>query len=145
MTSSTERSIILRLGLKEIKKKKTFGNRYMGLEVWRVQRHDHEQTRNQTSTRQSDDPTREDETDLLPVDGLEVEVAERDTDGGARQALCGGDGKGQTRGQEDSDGGTELHGETTGRRDLCDLVSERANHVVAVKPETSTKEQTGDD
>ena len=40
------------------------------LEMGRVKRHNHEQTGNKTSTWQGDDPSREDEANLLPVDGL---------------------------------------------------------------------------
>lgn len=111
----------------------------------RVERHNHEQTRDQTSTRQGDDPTAEDETDLLPVDSLEVEVAERNTNGGTSQTLCSGDGESEAGSEKDSDGGTELHGETTGGRDLSDLVAESADDVVSVDPETETEEKTGDD
>lgn len=110
----------------------------------RVQRHNHQQTRDQTSTRQGDDPTAEDETDLLPVDGLEVEVAERNTNGGTSQTLCSGDGESETGSEEDSDGGTKFHGETTGGGDLSDLVAEGAHDVVSVDPETEAEEETGD-
>lgn len=111
----------------------------------RVKRHNHKKTGNKTSTRQGNDPSGEDEADLLPVDSLEVEVAERNSNGGTSETLRGGDGESETRGEENGDGGAELHAETTGRRDLGDLVAECAHDVVAVEPETDTEEETRDD
>ena len=111
----------------------------------RVKRHNHKQTGNKTSTGQGDNPSGEDEANLLPVNGLEIEVAERNTNGSASETLRGGDGESETRGEEHGDGGAELHAETTGGRDLRDLVAERAHNVVAVEPETETEEETRDD
>jgi hypothetical protein len=123
-------------------RKKSFSKH---LEMGRVERHNHEQTRNETSTRQGDDPTGEDEADLLPVDSLEVKVAEGNTNRGTSQTLGSGDGESETRSEENGDGGAELHAETTRRRDLGDFVAKSADNVVAVEPETETEEETGDD
>lgn len=82
---------------------------------------------------------------MLPVDGLEIEVAKRDTDGGASETLSSGDRESETRGEEDSDGGTQFHAESTGGRDLGDLVAESAYNVVSVEPETDTEKKTSDD
>jgi hypothetical protein len=111
----------------------------------RVERHNHEQTRNKTSTRQGDDPTGEDEADLLPVDSLEVKVAEGNTNRSTSQTLSGGDGESEAGSEEDGDGSAELHAETTGRRDLGDFVAESADNVVAVEPEAETEQETSDD
>ena len=82
---------------------------------------------------------------MLPINSLEVKVAESDTNGGARETLCGRNGKGETRSQQHGDGRTELHGETTGGRDLSDFVAEGAHNVVAVEPEAEAEEEAGDD
>ena len=111
----------------------------------RVKRHNHKKTGDETSTGQGDNPSGEDEADLLPVDSLEIKVAERNANGGTSETLRGGDGESETRSKEHGDGGAELHAETTGGRDLGDLVAERAHNVVAVEPETDTEEETGDD
>merc|ERR1711881_345907 len=91
------------------------------LEVWRVESHHAQETRNETSGWQSVHPTSEDEEHLLPVDGLDVVVHERNTDGS-----------------------TQFDGETTSWRHLGELVTESTDDVVAVEPETKTKHETTD-
>jgi hypothetical protein len=115
------------------------------LEVRGVERHDHQQPGDQTSTGQRDDPSGEDETNLLPVYGLEIEVAERNADGRASETLSSRNRQCETGGEEDGDGGAELHREPTGGRDLRDLIAERAHNVVAVEPETNAEEKTSND
>ena len=115
------------------------------LKVGGVERHAHKQSGDETRAGQGDDPRREDESDLLPVHSADVEVAERNTDGGTSKALGGRHRQAKTAGKQDSDGGTELHGEATGRRHLGDLVTERPHDVEAVDPESDTEQETGDD
>ena len=115
------------------------------LEMGRVERHDHQKTRDETCTRQGNDPSREDESNLLPVHSLEIEVAERNTDSGTSQTLSGGDGESETRGEEYGDGSAQFHAEATSGRDLCNLVAESTDDMVAIKPETDTEQKTGND
>jgi hypothetical protein len=102
------------------------------LEVRGVQSHGHEQSGDQTSTWKGNDPGREDESNLLPVDSANIEVAKGDTDSCSGQALCCGDRKTEATGQENSDSSPKFHGEATSRRNLSDLVSEGAHDVEAV-------------
>lgn len=97
-----------------------------------VQSHSHEQSRDQPSTGQCDDPGREDKKDLLPVDSANVKVAKRNTDGSSSQTLCCGNGETETTSEQNCDGGTELHSEPTCGRDLGNLVSEGAHDIEAV-------------
>lgn len=53
----------------------------------------HEDTRDQTSDRNSDDPTKVDPGNHAPVNGTPVTVAETDTDDSSSDALGGGDRK----------------------------------------------------
>jgi hypothetical protein len=101
------------------------------LEVRSVQGHSHQQSRDQTCAWQGDDPGREDEKNLLPVDSANIKVAKRNTDGSSSQALSCGDRETKTTSQENGDGSTELHGESTGGRDLGNLVSKGAHDVEA--------------
>jgi hypothetical protein len=48
---------------------------------------------NNTGTGQSDDPAHVDPGNHTPVDGPPGSVTETDTDGGAGDTLCGGDGQ----------------------------------------------------
>jgi hypothetical protein len=104
----------------------------VSLEMRGIQRHSHQQPRYQTGTWQSDNPGREDECNLLPVDSAEVEVAECDANGCAGKTLGRADRKAETTSKQDCDSGSELHGKTTCRRNLSNLIAERAHDVVAV-------------
>lgn len=110
-----------------------------------VEGHDHEKATDQTRTRQGDDPAGEDEADLLPVDGTDVEVAQGDSDGGTSQTLSCRDRESETTSQKYCDSRPELHRKSACRGDLGDLVAEGAHNVVAVEPETDTEKETGDD
>lgn len=82
------------------------------------------------------DPGEDEETDSLPVDGLEGAVAETNTDGGSGDAHGGGDGERVLREDEDGESGTHLHGATSAGRVVCDLVTHDLHDVVAVGDET---------
>lgn len=92
--------------------------------------------RNDTSDRQRDDPAKVDPRNHAPVDGPPRTSAETNTDGRTRDTLGSRDRESKTRGHDDGDGGTELHGETARGRVQRDAVAELAHHVVAVEPET---------
>jgi hypothetical protein len=102
------------------------------LEIRRVQCHNHQQSRHQTGTWESDDPRRENECNLPPVDSTNVQVAECDANGCAGKTLGRADRKAETTGEQDGDRSPDFRGRTTCRRDLSDFVSERAHHVVAI-------------
>lgn len=53
----------------------------------------HENTRDQTSSRDGNDPSKIDPGDHAPVDSTPVTVAETNTDNGTSDTLGGGDGK----------------------------------------------------
>lgn len=115
------------------------------LKMRRIQRHNHQKTRDQACAGQRNDPTRKDEANLLPIDSFEIEIAQGDANGSAGETLGGGNREGEARGEQDGDGGAEFHGEATGRRDLGDFVAEGAHNVVAVEPEAEAEEEAGDD
>ena len=101
-----------------------------------VEDNGHEQTRNQTSAGQGDDPTHVDPGYHAPVDTPPCTVTETDTDGSTTDALGGRDRKLQLSGHDDGSSSTEFHGETTRGGMQGDLVAERAHNVVTVRPET---------
>ena len=109
-----------------------------------VQRHDAQQTGDETGAGESHDPAKDDPAKLAPVDGPEIVVHQSRTDGRTGQTLGGGDGQAKARGEEHGDGGAELHGETTGGGQLGDAVAKGTDDVVAVEPETSAEQDTGD-
>ena len=128
-----------------------------------VQCHRHQQARDQPCARQCDDPGREDESDLLPVDSANIEVTEGNTDRSTSQTLRGRNRQRKPRSEKNGDGGAEFHRETSCWRNLSDFVAERAHDMVAVDcapgsaigmseehgtrltPEAQTKQQTSDD
>jgi hypothetical protein len=79
---------------------------------------------------------------LSALDRLEVTVAERDTNGGTGDAHGGRDGKTVLGSENDGDGGSELHRETTGGRVEGDLVTEDLHDVVTVRGETDDDHDT---
>lgn len=102
------------------------------LEMRRVQRHSHQQPRYQTGTWESDNPGREDECNLPPVDSTNVQVAECDANSCAGKALGRADRKAETTSKQDCDSSSEFHGKTTCRRNLSNFIAERAHDVEAV-------------
>ena len=110
----------------------------------RVERHDEQDARNETRRGQREHPSAKDVAKLLEVDGLGVEVHQRHAHDGAREALRRGNGETLSGGQEDRNGGAQLHGETSCRGQLRDLVAERADNLETKAPETETQEETGD-
>lgn len=78
---------------------------------------------NKTSNRDGHDPREDEETDSLPVDGLEGAVAETDTDGRASDAHGSGNGQLVLGEDENGDGGSHLHGGATTGRVVGDLVT----------------------
>jgi len=97
-----------------------------------VQSHGHEKARDQTRARQCNDPGREDEENLLPVDSAYVEVAQSNTNSSSGKTLSCAHRKAETTGKQHGDGSAELHGEATCGRDLGDLVTKRAHDVEAI-------------
>lgn len=83
------------------------------LEVRHVQRETHQDTADQASDGDGDDPRKKQEANSLPVDSLEGAVAETDADGGASDAHGGRHGEGVLGEDEDGDGGAHFHGGTT--------------------------------
>lgn len=80
----------------------------------------------------------------MPVDGLEGTVAETDTDGGASDAHTRRDRELVLGEDEDSDSGTHLHGATTRRRVVSDLVTHDLHDVVTVGDETEADGEGND-
>jgi hypothetical protein len=72
----------------------------------------HGNTTDGSSDGDGHDPREDEETDSLPVDGLDGAIAETDTDGGTGDAHGGGDGEGVLRKDEDGKRGTHFHGAT---------------------------------
>ena len=83
----------------------------------------HEASTDETGDGDGHDPGEDEEENSLPVDGLEAAVAETDTDGGTGDTHGGRDGELVLGEDEDSDGSTHLHGGTTRRRVVGDLVT----------------------
>jgi hypothetical protein len=72
----------------------------------------HGETTDGTSDRDGHDPGKDEETNSLPVNGLDGTVAETDTDGGTSDAHGGRDGERVLREDQDSESSTHFHGAT---------------------------------
>lgn len=107
------------------------------LPTWSVDDDTHEDTGNDTSNWEGNEPTGVAPSNHSPVDGPEITVAKSDTNDGTDNALSGGNWNGETGGHNNSDGGSELHGETTGWRLQSKTVTEIAHNVVSISPETN--------
>lgn len=81
-------------------------------EVGSVEDDSHGQTTDGTGDGDGHDPGEDEETDSLPVDGLDGAVAETDTDGGTSDAHGGRDGERVLREDQDGESSTHLHGAT---------------------------------
>jgi hypothetical protein len=79
------------------------------LEVGGVEDDGHGDTTDGAGDGDGHDPGEDEETDSLPVDGLDSAVAETDTDGGTGDAHGCGDGEGVLREDQDSERGTHFH------------------------------------
>lgn len=102
---------------------------------WSIQDNTHKQARDETSTRQCDEPTHVDPSDHPPVDAPPRTIAETDPDGRSADTLGGRDGELELGRHDNGDGGAELHREASRGRVQSNLVAERAHDVVAVRPE----------
>jgi len=83
----------------------------------------HETATNQPGNRNRHDPRKEQQTNSLPVDGLEGTVAETNTHRGARDAHGRRHGQGVLRKDENGDGGAQLHGRATAGRVVREFVA----------------------
>ena len=93
------------------------------LKVRRIKNQTHQASSNGTGNRNSHDPSKEQQTHTLEVDGLEGSVAEADTNCGSGDTHGGGDGERVLGEDEDGDGGAHLHGRTTAGGVVGDLVT----------------------
>lgn len=100
-----------------------------------IKRHPHDNSTDETRTRQSQNPTKEDLRQLFPVDTLQVHVHERNTENGTSNALRRRNRQTQTRRKQDRDGSAEFHAVPAGGRVLGNAVAETAHDVVAEGPE----------
>lgn len=100
--------------------------------AWCVQCDCHCESTDQSCARYSQHPADEDLANLLPIQTLDIAVRDCDSNNGAGDALCRGDGQTKLRSEEDSDGGSKLHAEPACRRVLGDAVAKVAHDVVPV-------------
>ena len=94
-----------------------------GLPAGSVEGETHESSTDETGNGDGHDPGEEQETHTLPVDGLEGTVAQANTDSGTGDAHGSGHWQLVLGEDEDGDGGAHLHGRTTGRGVVGDLVA----------------------
>ena len=104
----------------------------------------HDATSQGTGNGDGHEPTESKETNSLPVNSLIGTVAETNTNGGTSDAHGGGNGELVLGEDKDSDGSGQLHGATTRRRVVGDLVTHDLHDVEAVGDETDGK-GTGED
>lgn len=90
----------------------------------------HQTTTDETGDWNGHDPGEEQETHSLPVDGLVGTVAKTDTDSGTSDTHGSGDWELVDGENENGDGGTHLHGGTTGWRVVSDLVTHDLHDVL---------------
>lgn len=96
----------------------------------------HDETGDERSRWQGDEPTAVGPGDHSPVDSPPLSRAETNTDSSTDDALGGGDGEGKTGGEHNGDSSSQLHRETTDWRVESDAVTKVAHEVVSVSPET---------
>lgn len=101
-----------------------------------VQSHAHDDTADQTSRRQGEDPSEEDVGQLFPIDTLKVVVDQGNADDGTSDALRRRNGQAVLCRDQDSDSSTKFHAVATSRGVLGDAVSKAAHDVVAESPKT---------
>lgn len=92
-------------------------------EMGSVKDQTHEASAKGTSDGNGHDPSKQQKTDTLEVDGLESSVAKSNSDGSASDAHGGGNGQGELREDQHRDGGTHLHGGATGWGVVGDFVT----------------------
>lgn len=80
--------------------------------------------------------THHDPCNSLPVDCLGVTVAKSNTDGGTSDAHGGGDGETVLGSENDGNGGSKFHRESTRGRVKSDVVTESTHDVVTVSGES---------
>lgn len=114
----------------------------LGLPVRSINEKSKKTSGGSTSDGDGEDPSEEDPSESAVVDGLGSGRDETDTGSGTGDAHGGGDGDTVLRGEEDGDGGSELHGETTGWGHESELVSELGHDVVTVGGETDDDHST---
>lgn len=95
----------------------------MSLVARSIEEQSHEDTTDEAGDGDSHNPREEQQADTLPVDSLEGSVAETDSDSRASDAHGSGHWQLVLGEDEDGDGGTHLHGGTTGGRVVGDLVA----------------------
>lgn len=88
-----------------------------------VENKTHEDTSKGTGNGDSSDPSNDQKTDSLEVDGLECTITESDTDGSTGDTHGGGNWEGELGEDEDGNGGTHLHGGSSARGVVGDLVA----------------------
>lgn len=88
-----------------------------------VEEQTHYHTTEGTGNGNGHDPGEQQESNSLEVDGFEGAVAETNANGGTSDAHGGGNGQRVLREDEDGNGSTHLHGATTRRRVVGDLVT----------------------
>lgn len=108
---------------------------YLTLKVRGVEHDAHKHTSEGPSDGNGHDPGEDEETDSLPVNGLESAVAETDTDGGASDTHGSRDRERELREYKDGDSRTHLHGRATARGVVGDLVAHDCRtRLVRVSP-----------
>lgn len=93
------------------------------LVAWSVEEETHGDTTDKTSDWNGHDPGEEQETNTLPVDGLEGTVHQTNTNGSTSNAHGCRDWKLVLGEDENGDGSSHLHGGTTRWRVVGDLVA----------------------
>jgi len=107
-----------------------------------VENNTHQATSGDGSDRDGQDPTQEDPTECSPVDSPPSAGNKTDTSSGTHNTHRGGNGKSVLGGEEDGDGRTELHRETTGWRHEGKSVTDGSHDLVTVSGETDNNHGT---
>ena len=92
----------------------------------------HGETTDSTGDRNSHDPGEDEETNSLPVDGLDGSIAETDANSGTSDAHGGRDGERVLRKDQDGKSSAHLHGATSTGGVVGDLVTHDLHDVVAI-------------
>jgi hypothetical protein len=105
----------------------------------RIQKQRHRDSAQSSSNRNSHDPSRHEQADTLPIDGLVGSVAEANTHRGAGDAHGGRDGEGELREDEDGDGGAHFHAAAARGGVVGDFVAHNCKGLLLVGAQLSCR------
>lgn len=107
----------------------------------RIQRHHHQNPRNQPRNRQRQNPPTKDKQHLPPIHRPQIIIHQRNTHRRTRQALRRTNWQPQSRRQQHRNRRPKLHTKPSRRRQLRNLIPQRPNNMIPENPKSQTQKQ----